>query len=223
MLGSSMAAHPTFHPVREDFPADGPVRKCPSFNDYVMSSFSVGIAYDMLFCVRKAADGTYWVEFDRSVTTLPEDTLAHSLNIIHAEYGIVQLALHPFWMFVSDDPDVHMLVLPAVGQTNPEPFRGQLNIYNWFRHTSYAFKVKVDEWVKISRNSPIFAVKFWHPTETHFVLGEIVKTDDIRRYERNMDLHNIIGSQTFSKWREIFKFNSKRRPAKVLQFIEDGK
>jgi hypothetical protein len=186
-----------------------------------MGAFSLGIAYDMRFCVRKTADGEYWVEYDRSFTTLPEEALAHAIVMQNIQEGVAQLNLLPNWMFISDTPDVQMIIVPALGQTNPEPFRGQLNIYNWFRNTSYAFKVKVDEWVTISKNSPIFAVKFVHPEESHFVLGEIKLTPEIERHARYMEAHGILGNQTFAKWREIFKFNGKRRPAKVLQFIED--
>lgn len=186
-----------------------------------MSSFNIGIAYDMKFCVRKTPDGKYFVEYDHSGTTLPNDALHNALNLDDIEDGVVQLTLHPFWMFISDDPNVVMTVQPAVGQTNPEPFRGQFNIYNWFRSTSYAFKIKVDEWVTISRNSPIFSVKFYHPTETHFTIAEIRKTMEIQNREQFSGVHSIIGGQSFNKWREIWKFNGKRRPKKVLEFIED--
>lgn len=222
-IGNILTTHPAFYPKREDFPATGRSRRCPSFNDYVLSSFNIGIAYDMHFCVRKTSEGKYFVEYNHAGTTLPEEALANALNLDDVEDGVVQLVLHPFWMFISDDPDVVMTVQPAVGQTNPEPFRGQLNIYNWFRPSSYAFRVKIDEWVKISKDSPIFQVKFYHPTETHFVLGEVKKTQAIYDRERYSAVHSIVGGQTFAKWREIFKFAGKRRPPRVLEFIEDDK
>lgn len=218
----SLEAHPAFYPKREDFQADGPTRKCPAFHDYVMGSFSIGIAYNLRFCVRKSQDGKYWVEYDRSFTSLPEPILPNCLNLDNIEYGVVQLNIHPNWMFISDTPNVHMIVIPASGQTNPEPFRGHLNIYNWFRHTSYAFRVKIDEWVTVSKDSPIMAVKFVHPEETHFVIKEVRKTREIESRAQFMVIHNLVGSQTFSRWKDIFKFNGKRRPKKVLEFIEDG-
>jgi hypothetical protein len=219
--GKAIESHPAFTPVRETFPADGRVRRCPASHDYLMGSFSIGIAYDMRFCVRKTPEEGYWVEYDRSFTSLPEQALPHAISLDDIESGLVQLNIHPNWLFLSDTPDVQMVIIPAVGQTNPEPFRGQLNIYNWVRHTSYAFRARVDEWVTISKNSPIMAVKFLHPTETHFVLGEIRRTDEITEHSRYMDLHNIIGGQTFASWRKIFSFNGKRRPKRLMYFIED--
>lgn len=219
--GQALESHPFFYPKREDFQADGPTRKCPAFHDYTMGAFSIGIAFDLRFCVRRSPEGKVWVEYDRTFTTLPEESLPHALNLDGIEFGVVQLNLHPNWMFVSDTPNVYMVILPAVGQTNPEPFRGQLNIYNWFRHTSYAFRVKIDEWVTISKDSPIMSAKFFHPEDSHFVLKEIRRTQDIEKRARFMDVHALIGGQTFARWREIFQFNGKRRPKKVLQFIED--
>lgn len=222
-VGSVISIHPAFFPRREDFPATGRSRRCPAFNDYVMSSFSIGIPYDLTFCIRKGADGNHFVEYNDKETTLPKEVLPEVLNLDDIQDGVVQLVIQPFWMFISDTPDVTMTVQPAIGQTNPEPFRGQMNIYNWFRPTSYAFKVKINEWVQIRKDSPIFSVKFYHPEETHFVLGEIVKTQEITNRGQFSYVHNFLGGQTFAKWKEIFKFAGKRRPKRVLNFIEDQK
>lgn len=220
-VGLPLAADPAFHPKRDTHSLGGPASACPSLNDYSRSSFAVGLAYDLRFCVRQSNNGEFFLEFDRSITSLPESSLNRAIDLSNIGAGIVQLALHPFWMFISDTKDVQMVILPAIGQTNPEPIRGQFNIYDWFRHTSYAFRVEPNTWVTLSRNSPIFSVKFFHPTETHFALQEIDKTPQIRRHERNMELHSIIGHQTFAKWREIFLFNRHRRPATVLNFITE--
>lgn len=215
---SIYAAHPAFHPKREEIPVTGRARKCPSFNDYVLSAFNISTNYDMKFRVKKTPTGEYFVEFDDSKTTVPKQMLGEALSLADMDDGVIQVSMVPFWMFISDVPGVLMTVQGAQMQTNPDPIRGQLNIYDWFRGTSYAFKAEVDEWITITKDSPIYQVKFYHPEETHFTVAEIEKTDVIRERESYGNLHHLTGSQ---RWKEIWQFNRNRRPKNVLKFLRD--
>jgi hypothetical protein len=220
-LHELLSSHPIFHPAREDVPGGPKAKRCPSFNTYVLSAFNVGIAYDMKFRVRQTENKQHFVEYDRKETTLPEPSLPNAVSLEDFEEGIIQLPLIPFWMFISDEPGVVMTVQAAQGQTNPEPIRGQLNIYDWIRPSSYAFRATLDEWVTIKKSSPIYQVKFFHPNETYFTLSECEKTDDIFRLEQYKNIHSVVGSNSLSKWKEIWEFNRKRRPKKLLNFLED--
>jgi hypothetical protein len=217
-LYNILVAHPAFHPKREEIPVGGRARKCPSFNDYVLSAFNIYTNYDMRFRVKKTPTGEYFVEFDEKKTTISQQMLGEAMSLADIEDGVIQLSILPFWMFISDVPGVIMTVQGAQQQTNPDPIRGQLNIYDWWRGTAYAFKASVDEWITISKNSPIYQVKFYHPEETHFTVGEIHKTEVILRRENFGNLHNLTGPQ---KWKEIWAFNRHRRPKSVLNFIKD--
>jgi len=218
-IGATLAAHPAFHPVRETIPVDGDARRCPAFNDYVLSAFNISVNYDLRFRVVQDDHGHMYVEFDEENCSLPSASLGRVLNTADIEHGIVQLGLLPFWIFISDDPDVVMTVQSAQGQTNPEPIRGQFNIYEWFRGTSYAFRVEFNQWVRISQDSPIYQVKFYHPSETRFSVGEIEKTPLISERERYGQLHVITGPQ---RWKEVWAFNRRRRPKHVLNFLKDS-
>ena len=217
---SILTAHPAFHPSREDIPVQGKARRCPSFNEYVMSAFNIGIGFDARFRVRMSADKQYFVEFDPSHTTLPEEALGHAFSLEDFDDGIIQLGLFPHWIFISDDPNVLMTVQSAQKQTNPQPIRGQLDIYNWIRPTSYAFTAEVDQWVTLSKDSPIFQVKFYHPTENHFVVAECMKTPEIVKREQYRQLFSVTGSLSLRNWKQIWAFNGRRRPKTLLEFIE---
>ena len=217
---TSLAHHPAFHPVREELPVRGKATKCPAFAEYCQSAFNIHVPYDLRFRVKKAANGDQsFVEFDRSFTTSMGDFAFHNgISIEDIDDGVLQLSMHPFFMFISDDPNVSVTVLSAQGQLNPEPIRGQFNIYNWFRGTGYAFKATYDTWYTITKDSPIYQVKFYHPTETNFVVSECIKTPFIMSRETGQHLHGLIGKQ---KWSQIFDFNKNRRPKKVLQFLDE--
>jgi len=216
---SSLAHHPTFHPVREEIPVRGRALRCPAFNEYCQSAFNIHVPYDLKFRIKRAPQNKEpFIEYDRSQTSLDEEGCGHALALQDLDDGVAQLSLHPFFMFLSDTPDVIMTVLGAQGQTNPEPIRGQFNIYNWFRGTSYAFKVEEEKWYTISRSSPIYQVKFYHPSETHFLVAEALKTPFLDSRESGQRLHGMIGPQ---KWPSIFDFNKKRRPKKVIQFLNE--
>lgn len=217
----SLASHPVFHPKREELPVRGKATRCPAFAEYVASAFNIHIPYDLAFRIRKTPSNEVFVEFDRKNTSLPENALGSCIVPNDIDDGVIQLSIHPFWIFISDTPDVIMTVQGAQQQTNPDPIRGQFNIYNWFRGTSYAFKAEVDQEITISKDSPIYQVKFYHPTETNFTVSECYKNDFITARESGQHLHGMIGKM---RWSNVFDFNKKRRPAKVLNFIdEDGK
>ena len=219
-ISSTLSCHPSFHPKREHLSVSGGAKRCPALNDYVTSAFNVGVNYDATFRLLNAGNDNWTVEFDDSLTTIPVDARRFLLSLRDAESGVLQLALMPFWIFLSDDPSVIMTLQGAQDQTNPEPIRGQFDIYDWVRSTSYAFKFEPGEWISIESKSPIYQVKFYHPTERHFSVGEISKSEYISKAEGFSQIHQFAGPQN---WNLIWRFNRRRRPKKLLKFLGDAK
>lgn len=216
-FASSARLEPHFHPRRAQVHDNKRLRKCPASIDYCSSAFDVYVPYDLCFSLIKSPEGNVGLSLNNEKTTLGEHGLKHCFELAEMHDGIVQINSHPFWTFISDDPNVRVVQLPSYGQTNPEPIRGEFDCYKWFRPITYAIKVEFDEEVFISSTSPIFQVKFFHPSETRFTLRECELTEEVKLHMKGAGLR---GYNKKTKWHNVFDFAGKRRPKKVLQFTE---
>ena len=210
-----LAFEPTYHPVREQISSEGPLRRCPASIEYSASAFNVSVPYDFVFSVERGPHGTSQVNVDYEKTTVNEKIAQHLIDLTDAENGTIQINVHPFWIFISDEPNVLMTVLSAHNQINPHPIRGQFNIYNWFRPVSYAINFQYGETISIHRNSPIYQVKFYHPKETRFTLHECLVTPEIFEHQTGQFMR---GLTKHVNWNRVFNYSSMRRPRHVLKF-----
>lgn len=208
---------PHFHPRRITAHENKNLKRCPASVDYYWSAFDIYVPYDLCFALRKAPNGDLGISINHERTTLGNEGLRHCFELGDANDGIVQINSHAFWTFISDEPNVQVLQLPSAGQTNPEPIRGQFDCYKWFRPITYSFYVPFNEEVFISSTSPIFQVKFFHPTESRFMLRECELTPAI---EQQMKGSGLRGYNKKTKWRNVLDFAGSRRPKKVLKFME---
>jgi hypothetical protein len=212
------AFDPTYHPVREMPLSDGPLRRCPASIEYLSSAFNVHVPYDFAFTVVKDVVGNRQVVVDYERTTINERIAHQVVDLSDADHGTIQINVHPFWVFISDEPGVVMSVGAAHNQTNPHPIRGQFNIFQWFRPVSYAIDFEYGKQIVIEKNKPIYQVKFWHPKEKNFSLEECTVTPEVFEHHSGQYIRSII---KYSGWDRIFKYAEKRRPAKVLKFRND--
>lgn len=214
-----LAFEPGFHPQREMAPSAGPLRRCPASIDYTNSAFNISLPYDLAFTIERDAVGNPIMIPDMSKTTLAEPIARQALDLLtDVEGQTAQLTVSPNWVFISDTPGVILTLTSAYDQTNPPPIRGQFNIYNWFRPISYAFTYRFGEPMFIQRNSPIYQVKFYHPTESRFVVSECLITKSIEDHHRGQFMRRI---NSLTNWTQVFQFAKNRRPKKVLQFISE--
>lgn len=210
---------PTYHPVREQNPEPISLGRCPAVIDYVSSAFNVHVPYDFSFTVTKKENGDPLINCNPSETTLNPSFINNAVQLHHARSGVLQITVHPFWVFISDTPDVYVEQTSAFGQTNPEPIRGKFDCYKWIRPLSYGITFKYDEPVKIKRGSPIFQVKFHHPKENKFSLHECEATPEIKKFLMASQLR---GFNRATKWTSVFDFTGRRRPRNLVHFIDGG-
>ena len=213
----TLASEPAFHPRRPSPVQGKKTKRCPAISDYNGSAFDIYVPYNMTFVITRNNDIHLGVSIDHQKTTVEERWLRSCFEMSFADEGTVQLGIHPFWMFISDEPDVIVTQLPAHNQTNPHPIRGQFNCYNWFRPITYAFEFESGKEINITSDSPIFQVKFYHPTESNFVLQECEMTPNIAKIADGSGLRSF---NRKTKWNKVFEFSGQRRPKKVLQFSE---
>jgi hypothetical protein len=216
---SYLAHEPAFHPRRAERPNGKKTRQCPAIVEYQTSAFDFYVPYDLVFTVIRHDDGRFGISIDNQKTSVDERWLRSAFELTFAEEGTVQLGVHPFWMFVSDEPGVVLTQLPAHNQSNPHPIRGQFDCYRWFRPITYAFEFESGRPIEINSNSPIFQVKFYHPTETKFILQECEMTPDIARISQGSSLRNF---NRKTNWKSVFLFSENRRPKKLLKFSDKG-
>lgn len=215
----ALAHEPAFHPRRPAPTRAKKARSCPAISDYNCSAFDFYVPYNLTFTVNRVDSGQFGISIDHQKTTIGEQWLRSSFELSFADEGTIQLGVHPFWMFISDEPGVVVTQLSAHNQTNPSPIRGQFNCYDWFRPLTYAFEFESGKEINITNDSPIFQVKFYHPNETNFVLQECEMTPEIARMASGSSLRSF---NRKTKWNKVFAFAGQRRPKNVLQFPEGG-
>jgi hypothetical protein len=184
-----------------------------------MSAFNVFVPYELHFEVKKQNSGTIEIHINEKKTTLGPIFLNDCFNTTFVSEGILQINIQPFWIFISDEPNVTLMQISAYEQTNPEPIRGQFDCFQWFRPLSYAFEFNYGEEIQITRQSPIYQVKFFHPAESKFSLSECVLTPQIEEHVKGSLLQNF---NHLTKWKKVFDFAGKRRPKSVLRFKENA-
>lgn len=218
-LGSTLAHEPTFHPRRTSRIGSTRTNICPAISEYDSSSFDVCVPYDLSFEVKKQRSGAIEIHINQEKTTVGNKFLNDCFETSLVEEGIIQVNIHPFWVFISDEPNVIVSQLSAYRQTNPEPIRGQFDCYQWFRPMSYAFEFDFNQEIRISRQSPIYQVKFYHPTESNFSLSECILTPDIEKHIQGYSLQNF---NQLTRWKKVFEFAGKRRPKSLLRFQDNS-
>lgn len=218
-LSIALSHDPVYHPIREQNPEPETLGRCPAVVDYVLSAFNVHVPYDFSFTLSRRDNGEVSVHYHSEKTTLSAEYLHRSLQLTHATNGVIQVLIHPFWTFISDTPEVYVEQTSAYEQTNPEPIRGKFDCFKWIRPLSYGIKVEFDKEVVITKDSPIYQVKFHHPREKRFVLKECVITPEIINQLAGSSLRSMNKS---TNWSKIFEFSGRRRPKSLVRFSENG-
>ena len=213
-LSSSLSYLDDAQPKRVEPIDDDELKYCPSVRTYYANTFEVKCPYDLQFSVDQSNKGT---KYTIDSTNLDFGHFSPDQMLKFGEGGkSVQIYPMPLWSFVSDTPNVFLILHSDGITTNPQIISAWLDIYKWpDRPLNVAYRTHLkNQTIKLKKNEPLYRISFLTP--------DLESVKLVRMYERKGFLKEtknkvyLSGLLRGNNWKRIFNNFGKSRPKKLI-------